>query len=348
MLNINDVIKQPEYDFLWNDDKLGNNLLFLTFGGSHAYGTNVEGSDIDIRGVTMNPPSSLIGLSNFEQRIDNATDTTIYAFKKFVSLALQCNPNIIEMLGGKPENYVFRHTIGYDLVRQRDLFLSQRVIPAFGGYAGAQLNRLQNALARDKLAQAEKMEHIARSLRGAIDSFEQRYTAFDNGGIVISTGPSDREDVESEVFADINLKHYPAHQFNSILNELSSIVRDYEKLNARNKKDDKHLNKHAMHLVRLYLMAFDLLEKGEIVTYRENERELLLSIRNGAYQNDDGTFKSEFFELVDELEKRFVYDKTNNVLPEKPDMRKVEDFVMTVNEHAIRYSREIREPGAER
>lgn len=39
-----------------------------------------------------------------------------------------------------------------------------------------------------------------------------------------------------------------------------------------------------------YLMCLDIFEKEEIVTYRENDRELLLEIRRGKYMNEDGTY----------------------------------------------------------
>lgn len=45
------IVQREEYDFLHTNKHLGSNILFLTLSGSHAYGTNVEGSDIDIRGV---------------------------------------------------------------------------------------------------------------------------------------------------------------------------------------------------------------------------------------------------------------------------------------------------------
>ena len=47
------LLKQPEYDFLRTNEHLGDNICLLTLGGSHAYGTNVEGSDVDIRGVAI-------------------------------------------------------------------------------------------------------------------------------------------------------------------------------------------------------------------------------------------------------------------------------------------------------
>lgn len=49
------LLQRQDYDFLRTDKHLGENILFLTLGGSHAYGTNVEGSDIDIRGATGSP-----------------------------------------------------------------------------------------------------------------------------------------------------------------------------------------------------------------------------------------------------------------------------------------------------
>lgn len=48
------IIASKLYDFLRTNPHLNGQLMFLTIGGSHAYGTNVEGSDVDIRGVALN------------------------------------------------------------------------------------------------------------------------------------------------------------------------------------------------------------------------------------------------------------------------------------------------------
>lgn len=334
---IEKVVNSPDYDFIRTNDRLKESVIFLTFGGSYAYGTNVEGSDIDIRGCALNSKSDLLGFSNFEQFIDNQTDTVVYSFNKLINLLLNCNPNVIELLGCKPEHYFMLSKEGKQLLENRKLFLSQKAVNSFGGYATQQLRRLQNVLARDSYPQTEKEKHILGSCKSAMMSFSDRYENIPEGSIKLEVGESKKEELESEIFADINLSHYPLRDFQGMLADLSNIVKNYEKLNTRNKKkDEAHLNKHASHLIRLYLMCLDILEKEEIVTYREKKKDFLLSIRNGEFMKEDGTYRPEFFELVNEYEKKLKYAKENTSLPEAPDMRRVEEFVMDVNEKIVR------------
>ena len=333
---IKEMVNGSAYDFLRTNEHLGRKIIFLTLGGSYSYGTNVETSDVDVRGCALNSKSDLLGLTSFEQVVNTQTDTTIYAFNKLVNLLLNCNPNTIEMLGCKPEHYFYISDIGREMIANRKMFLSKRAVHSFGGYANQQLRRLENALARDRLSQARREEHILNSMKGAVKSFESRYTIFENGSIVLYTGESPREDLDREIFADIQLKKYPVREFNSVINDLTNVIGTYEKLNHRNhKKDDEHLNKHAMHLIRLYLLCLDILEKEDIVTYRGDDLPLLMSIRKGDYQLEDGTYRPEFFEMVSDFEKRLNYAKQNTSLPDNPDMKKVEEFVMSVNRRAI-------------
>ena len=333
---IREMVKGPEYEFLRTNPHLNGRIIFLTLGGSYFYGTNVETSDVDVRGCALNSPSDLLGLTSFEQVVNTQTDTTVYSFNKLVSLLLNCNPNTIEMLGCKPEHYFYLTDIGKEMIDNRKLFISKRAVQSFGGYATQQLRRLENAVARDKLSQARREEHIRNSMEGAVRSFKDRYTSFDKGSVQLYTAESQREDLDREIFANIRLEGYPAREFNSMMNDLHNVLADYEKLNHRNKKkDDNHLNKHAMHLIRLYLMCLDILEKGDIITYREADHDLLMGIRHGKYQQEDGTYRQEFFDMVSEFEKKLAYAKENTSLPEHPDMKKVEEFVMDVNRRSL-------------
>jgi len=42
-----ELMNTSKYDFLRNHERLGKRIILLGLGGSYAYGTNYEGSDID-------------------------------------------------------------------------------------------------------------------------------------------------------------------------------------------------------------------------------------------------------------------------------------------------------------
>lgn len=332
-----DILNKPEYDFINKNEHLGKHVILLGLAGSYAYGTNIEGSDIDIRGIALNKKSDLIGLTQFEQYVDDNTDTVIYAFNKMVNLLLSCNPNTIELLGLAPDNYLYLNDIGKILLDNKRLFLSKRAIQSFGGYADAQLRRLQNALARDTFPQSEKEQHIFNSVKNAMYSFNSSYKNFENGSLEIFIDKSVNPELETEIFVNANLNHYPLRDYASMWNTMSNVVKDYDKIGKRNKKkDDLHLNKHAMHLIRLFMMAIDILEKGEINTYREKEHDLLMDIRFGKYQTYEGTFSDSFYDMMREYERRLHYAAEHTDLPAKPDFKRVQELVMTINEMVIR------------
>ena len=334
---IKTLVASPPYDFLRTNEHLKDRIVLLTLGGSHAYGTNLPTSDVDLRGCALNSPSDILGMSRFECMVDKDTDTSVYAFNKLVVLLCQCNPNIIEILGCRPEHYLVLTDIGQQLVDARKIFLSQRAAYTFGGYAFSQLRRLENAIARDKLSQDKKEVHIRNSIDKVITNFNKEERPSSSVAYRLEVDDGVHEDFDKETFITVDLKHYPVRDLKALINDINNVIRDYENdLHGRNrKKDDLHLNKHAMHLIRLYLMCIDILEKEEIVTYREKDHDLLMDIRNGKYQYEDGTFDSSFFDLVNELSAKMEYAKANTSLPRSPDMKKIEEFVMDINRRSL-------------
>lgn len=332
-----EILRQREYGFIETNEHLGRHVILLGLAGSYSYGTNIRTSDIDIRGIALNQKSDLIGLTRFEQYVDEDTDTVIYGFNKVVGLLLSCNPNTIELLGLKPEHYLYLSDIGRLLLDNRRLFLSKRAIQSFGGYADAQLRRLQNALARDTFPQTEKERHIFNSVRSAMHDFNHRYGRFENGSLELYIDKAVNPELETEIFVNASMTHYPLRDYCGMWNTMANVIRDYEKVGKRNKKkDDLHLNKHAMHLIRLFMMALDILEKGEINTYREKEHGLLMDIRSGKYRKEDGAFHESFYEMLSDFEKKLHYAAEHTDLPEEPDMAKVQELVMAINERVVR------------
>lgn len=128
---INDKLKSKEYDFLRTDKNLGNNIIILTLGGSHAYGMNKEGSDLDVRGIALNSKSDILLGTDFEQVVNTDTDTTVYSFNKMIQLLTSNNPNTIEQLGCLPEHYLHLSDIGRELLDNRKMFFIKSLYSYF-------------------------------------------------------------------------------------------------------------------------------------------------------------------------------------------------------------------------
>ena len=330
-------LKTSEYDFLREDKNLGDNIILLTLGGSHAYGTNNENSDLDVRGCALNSKMQILTNENFEQFVNEVTDTTIYSFNKLISLLSNCNPNTIELLGNKPDHYLYVSEIGKELIDNSHLFLSKRAVYSFGGYATAQLRRLDNKAVR-LVNQEQREQHILNSIMNAYHTFPEKYFQFEEDNIKLYIDKSDQDEYDTEIFMDVNLHHYPLRDYKSMWSEMNNVVKDYAKIGKRNKNAIEHnkLGKHMMHLIRLYMMCLDILENEKIITYREKEHNLLMDIRNGKYLDNDRQPIPEFYEMVDEYEKKLEYAKNNTSLPENPDYKKINEFVASVNERMVR------------
>ena len=335
---IKEKLKSAEYDFLRTNENLGSNIILLTLGGSHAYGMDKEDSDVDVRGISLNSKSDILLGADFEQVVDADTDTTVYSFNKMIQLLTSNNPNTIEQLGCLPQHYFYLSEIGKELLDNRKIFLSQICVHTFGGYASSQLRRMSNKAAR-LVSQAENESYILKSIDNARYEFKNRYYPFeDDNDLKLYIDKSAQEGYDSEIFMDVRLNHYPLRDWAGMWNEMKTIVSSYNKFGRRNEKAVAHdkLGKHMAHLIRLYMMCIDILEKEEIVTYREKERDLLMSIRNGEYLDENRQPIPEFYDLLNEYEKRFEYAKNNTSLPEKPDYKRINDFRMSVNERIVK------------
>lgn len=327
------ALLSEQYDFLRQNENLGRNIILLGLGGSHAYGMENENSDVDIRGIATNSKRNILTGQDFMQVVEMETDTTVYSFDKIITLLCSCNPNTIEILGLKPEHYLYLTDAGRLLLENKSLFLSQVAVHSFGGYANSQLRRLQNKSSR-LTTQTWQEINIMKSIEHASVDFRTKYAKLDDDEFRLFVDKSDKQEYDSEIFVDAHLSHYPLRDFKGIMNEMNGIIKAYAKIGGRNEKAITHdkLGKHMAHLVRLYLMCFDILEKWEIHTYREKEHDFLMDIRNGKYLDENRQSVNEFYEIVDGLEKRLEYDKKNTDLPEKVDMEKINDLKMSINE----------------
>lgn len=275
--------------------------ILITKSGSHLYGTNHKDSDIDIRGIVYEPKDVLFGLGHFEQSQEpyQNTDTCFYGLKKFCSLALDCNPNIIELLFVPcyDKNIVEYYNYDFiDLVRYRECFLSKKCFKTFTGYAYSQFKRMETH--HKWLTQKPPKKPNPKDYGRYIEN-------------------------EKEKWSDYPLKI----QYDQQLKEFQ----DYENwLKNRNEKRHKleekcgFDSKNALHLVRLIKQYEELSTKGFIrfpVTYKDE----LLEVLHGKYTYD---------ELENYMRERLDYYESvleNSVLPDKPNYGKINELVMQIN-----------------
>lgn len=137
---------------------LKGQTFFLCLHGSHAYGTNIEGSDIDFKGLCVAPKRYATGfLNNFEQAEGfTGVDGVVMDIRKFTNLALDQNPSVMEVLWADPSTWIWNEQdqygrrVGWDvlstpfelLYNSRWDFLSQNAKHRYSGYAVSQVNKL--------------------------------------------------------------------------------------------------------------------------------------------------------------------------------------------------------------
>lgn len=136
------------------------NTIYVTLHGSQAYGLNNEFSDVDVKGIVI-PPKEVENdlFHRFEQAENHASveeklghlknpknpkfESVLYSLRKFMVLAANINPNIVELLWTDPaDHFVFKSPME-KLMEHRDLFLSSKAKFTFSGYAFAQAAKIE-------------------------------------------------------------------------------------------------------------------------------------------------------------------------------------------------------------
>ena len=342
------VKEDDEYKFLREDP---HKIALMGLGGSYAYGTNTEKSDMDIRGVMLNSSKEILLGEDFEEVVEEKTDTVLYSFSKILKLLSACNPNTIEILGIQPGHVLSVSPEGQMLIDNKDAFLSKVAIHSFGGYAIAQLRRLENLSIRES-TQSRKEEHIIESIMNAMENTMAKYHELGNDNFLrLYIDQAVNPDMETEIFMDVRMNHYPLRDYRCLWSDFNSIVKSYKKIGKRNSHAIEHdkIGKHMMHLIRLFMMGLDILERGLIQTYRgtdtvanqrlevitnglyTNEHDFLMDIRNNKFITDDNQVKPEFYDILAEYEKQFEYAKDHTLLPEQPDFERIQRIKLAVN-----------------
>lgn len=123
-----------------------DNLIVRHLAGSHAYGTNIETSDVDYRGIFIADKKYILTpfFTVGEVSDPNEEDTKYYELNKYIELYLDANPNILETLWVDEKDIEFK-TEMYDILRShRQELLSKKIAFTYTGYAHNQVTRMKN------------------------------------------------------------------------------------------------------------------------------------------------------------------------------------------------------------
>jgi len=276
------------------------NTIYRTIVGSTAYGLDTEDSDVDVKGICIAPKDRYFGLKVFEQQEIEGKDEVIYSIKKFVKLARDVNPNIIEMLYVDPKHVLSKNKYGQRLIDNRHLFLSTKAKFTFSGYAFAQLKRIKGH-------RKWIMNEIKRPREQ--DFMVNKERKLDDG----------------EIF---RYKKFLEEEYKKVLAKYHQYL-DWKKNRniERAKLEEKYGydSKHAMHLIRLLRMGKEILQKGEVIVSRP-DREELLEIRNGKLTYD------ELIEIAESAEKELDSLYENSPLPKKPNDKEINKLLISITE----------------
>lgn len=146
------------------------NIILQARVGSHLFGTDTPDSDLDMEGIFIPPVNVVFGLGRCKE-IDlghfakddtgrntaEAIDYKIREYREFVKLAIQNNPNILNILFVNESNILSIREAGRRLLDRAELFPHKKGLERFIGYAMSQMKKMRIKPDNyDKLGIAEK------------------------------------------------------------------------------------------------------------------------------------------------------------------------------------------------
>ena len=313
-----------------NFDVSARTILYVRHG-SHAYGTNIETSDEDFKGVCVKPKAAYLGfLENFEQDEHMASkhegvDSVTYSLDKFARLAADCNPNIIEVLHVS-DRHVFKiDEFGEELRGARDLFLSKKARYTFSGYAHAQLKRIKThrAWLLTPPPAIPMRKEFGLSENAKVTPAE--FGAFE---------ASVAQGLDLEMSQDVLTLFLREKQYRAAKTQFDQYVNWKKSRNpARAELEEKfgYDVKHGGHLRRLQKMAKEIATDHKVYVDRleRGDHEELLAIRRGdvPYEKLVEDSERDDFEL-DELYK-------SSTLRREPDRKLLDSMIVSMTERYL-------------
>lgn len=296
--------------------------------GSHAYGLNTPTSDVDIKGVCIEPKTYHYGyLHNFEQHErmvakGHETDLVIYSLKKFAKLAADCNPSIIEVLWVDDVDILFINEYGEQLRAAKHDFLSKKARFTFSGYAHSQLKRIKTHRAWLLDPPSAPPDRSDFGLSDVTKVSKSELGAYDS---LVTDG------VQVELPKDVvtlftREKAYQAAKTH--YDQYVNWVKTRNPARAELERQHGYDCKHGSHLIRLMLMCKEIMQLGVVVVKRP-DREELLGIKRGKWTYD------QLIETAEQIEAECDTLYETSELKSSPDYEMLNAMVVDMTERYV-------------
>lgn len=140
----------------FNNVRNDGRLLYEYIRGSHAYGLNIETSDIDTSGVYICKPNELLGLGfDYQEQVsDSKHDNTWFEIGNYLRLLLKSNPTVMESLF-IPEDLIIGKVspLFMPILENKNEFITKDLFNPLFGYGKSQI---QKAKGLDKMINWDK------------------------------------------------------------------------------------------------------------------------------------------------------------------------------------------------
>lgn len=290
------LIKPPHW--------LSHSVQYMVMGGSVSYGMKTEDSDIDCLGFCIPPKEFCFPIDeilhfgkqkkrfeNFVQHhveYENKTyDLTIFNITRYFNLAMENNPNSLEILFTPPDCVLHSTQVGQMIREKRHIFLHKGLWQKHKGYAFSQISQMDKSDNKHylKVVAFEKANNIPHTLR-----FEELKEII----AAVQSPDVDAVTILDHLSISDILEYYSLYE--AMINDSSRA----EMLKVRGMDV-----KFAAHTVRLMLQCEQMLAEGDLDLRRNSDH--LKAIRRGEVPKED--VRKWFTEKEHDLEKLYNESK---------------------------------------
>jgi hypothetical protein len=299
------------------------NIILKVRTGSHLFGTNTPESDTDYEGIFMPPEEIVFGLGSCKEvdlgtkdkddtgrNTKDAIDFKIREYRDFCRLALDNNPNILNIIFANEPNIVERNGYGKRLMDNAMLFPHKGGMQKYIAYAKSQLKKM--GLKPENYSKLEQAaEYLEKENQDDILAYAVERATANGVNCMVDNGIG-----KHILIGDISLER--ALKIRKAVGHIKGRL-----ARASHRADSWKVYgydvKFAANLIQILMIGIELSTTGKIV-FPLAGADLILGIKRGSYPLEFITRHAE--KLVEFL------NNSHSVLPVRPRYSEVNSFVM--------------------